>query len=256
MLLSDIDGRQVTTAAGAVTIHVAGAEIRSIDPDPLELVAEKAFDPDVAYLLMTIGIFAILIELFHPGALVPGVTGVVCLVSAFVGFAALPMNWGGIVLILAAATLFVLDIKAAAHGGLTIAGLVCFIVGSLLLYSPGGVPSPTLPQVSVGLPPLLAAGGAGAMFSLVVVRTAIRMSRRAAMTGSQRLLGATGITRSALQPRGTVSVAGQVWSARLHQNGRLEAGKAIRVLGRNGLVLDVEPAELSSPSTTGSGAIT
>jgi membrane-bound serine protease (ClpP class) len=245
-LLANIEGRAVTTAAGAISIHVAGAQVRSVDPDPVELVAQKAFDPDVAYLLMTVGLFAILIELFHPGALVPGVTGVVCLVIAFVGFAALPMNWGGIVLILVAAALFVLDLKAAAHGGLTIAGLVCFVAGSLLLYSPGGVASPTLPEVSVGILPLGAAAGAGVGFSLLVVRTAIRMSHRAAISGPQRLYGATGVARSPLRPRGTVMVAGQVWSARL-RSGRLEAGQPIRVLGRTGLVLDVEPAEAIGP---------
>jgi membrane-bound serine protease (ClpP class) len=246
-LLADVEGRTVATTAGALNIHVAGAEIRSVDPDPVELVAQKAFDPNVAYLLMTIGFFAILIELFHPGALVPGVTGVVSLVIAFVGFAALPMNWGGIVLILAAAALFVLDIKAAAHGGLTIAGLVCFILGSLLLYSPGGIPSPTLPDVSVGLPPLIAAASVGALFSLLVVRTALRMSGRPAISGTQRLNGATGVARSRLEPRGTVTVAGQVWSARL-RTGRLEAGRPIRVVGRTGLVLDVEPTDAARPS--------
>src|SRR5205823_12701826 len=141
---------------------------------PVELVAQKAFDPNVAYLLMTIGFFAVLIELFHPGALVPGVTGVVCMVVSFVGFAALPMNWGGIVLILAAAALFVLDIKSAAHGGLTIAGLVCFVFGSLLLYSPPDQLSPTLPDVSVPVPALVAATGIGVTFSLLIVRTAVR----------------------------------------------------------------------------------
>jgi membrane-bound serine protease (ClpP class) len=246
-LLADVDGRTVVAGTGSTTIHVTDAEIRAIDPDPVELVAQKVFDPDVAYLLMTIGFFAVLIELFHPGALVPGVTGVVCLIVAFVGFAALPMNWGGLVLILAAAALFVLDIKAAAHGGLTIAGLVCFVVGSLLLYSPGSLPSPTLPEVSVGLPALIGAAGVGALFSLLVVRTAVRMSGRPAITGSLRLNGATGIARSPLDPRGTVSVAGQVWSARL-RTGRLEAGRSIRVLGRTGLVLDVEPADATGAS--------
>jgi membrane-bound serine protease (ClpP class) len=246
-LLSGVEGRTVTTATGTLNIHLTNAEIKTIDPDPVELVAGKAFEPDVAYLLMTVGFFALLIELFHPGALVPGVTGVVCLVVAFVGFAALPMNWGGVVLILAAAALFVLDIKAAAHGGLTLAGLVCFIIGSLLLYSPVGVPSPTLPEVSVGLPALIAAAGVGALFSLLVIRTALRMSGRAPITGSQRLYGATGIARSPLVPRGTVSVAGQMWSARL-RNGRLEAGRPIRVLGRTGLVLDVEPVDVTGPS--------
>jgi membrane-bound serine protease (ClpP class) len=241
-LLTAVDGRTVTTSAGARTIGVADARIVALDPQALELIADKIFDPTIAYLLMTFGFFAVLVELFHPGALVPGVSGVVGLVLSFVGFAALPMNWGGVVLILAAAALFVLDIKAAAHGGLTIAALICFVLGSLLLYSPPGAPSPTLPEVSVGLPALLAAAGVGVAFSLLVIRTALRMAGRRSIVGSQKLNGATGVVRSALDPDGTVTVAGQVWSAHAHA-GRLDTGQPIRVLGRTGLVLDVERAE-------------
>jgi membrane-bound serine protease (ClpP class) len=246
-VLTAIEGRAVTTAAGSMTIHVAGAEVRPIDPQLVEVVAQKVFDPTIAYLLMTIGFFAILIELFHPGALVPGVSGVVCLVLSFVGFAAMPMNWGGVVLILAAAALFVLDLKAAVHGGLTVAGLICFVIGSLLLYSPPGPPSPTLPDVSVGIPALVAAAGVGGLFSLLVVRTALRMAGRAPITGSQLLSGATGVTRSLLDPNGTVNVAGQVWSARV-RNGRIDAGRPVRVVSRTGLVLEVEPTDSSGRS--------
>jgi membrane-bound serine protease (ClpP class) len=251
-LLGQVEGRTVTTASGPVAIHVAAADIQSVDPDLVGLVAQKAFEPDIAYLLMVIGFFAVLIELFHPGALVPGITGLVCLVIAFVGFAALPMNWGGIVLILAAAGLFVLDIKAAGHGGLTVAGLVCFVVGSLLLYSPGGAPSPTLPEVSVSLPVLIGACAIGALFSVVVVRTALAMSGRPAITGSRLLNGATGVARSRLDPTGTVTVLGQIWSARV-RSGQLEAGRPVRVIGRTGLVLDVEPTDSSSSSERNGG---
>lgn len=250
-LLGAVEGRLVTTAAGPLTIHVTGAQMVALDPQALELIADKVFDPTIAYLLMTIGFFAILVELFHPGALLPGVGGVVCLVLSFVGFAALPMNWGGVVLILAAAALFVLDIKAAAHGGLTVAGLICFVLGSLLLYSPPGPPSPTLPDVSVSIPALVAAAGIGVLFSLLVVRTALRMAGRTSIVGAQRLTGAAGIVRSPLDPEGTVSVAGQIWSARAH-SGRLDTGQSIRVLGRSGLVLDVEPADsLGQPGRNG-----
>jgi membrane-bound serine protease (ClpP class) len=243
LLVRDVDGRNVTTAAGPVTIQVANAVVSPLEMEPLERIAQKIFDPNIAYLLMTIGFFAILIELFHPGALVPAVSGVVCLVLAFVGFATLPMNWGGVVLILAAAALFVLDVKAAAHGGLSIAGLVCFVFGSLLLYSPPGPPSPTLPEVSVAPPVLIAAVAIGAVFSLLVVRTAIRMSGRAPITGSQRLSGATGVSSTSLDPDGTVRVAGQTWSAHLLRDGRMEPGQQVRVVGRTGLILEVEPVD-------------
>jgi membrane-bound serine protease (ClpP class) len=242
LLLRDVDGRSVTTAAGPITIGVANAVVTPLEMEAVERIAQKIFDPNIAYLLMTIGFFAILIELFHPGALVPGVSGVLCLVLAFVGFATLPMNWGGVVLILAAAALFVLDVKAAAHGGLSVAGLVCFVFGSLLLYSPPGPPSPTLPDVSVATPVLVAAAAIGALFSVLVVRTAIRMSGRGPITGSQRLSGATGVSSTSLDPDGTVRVGGQAWSAHL-RDGRIAPGQQIRVVGRKGLVLQVEPID-------------
>jgi len=156
-LLDTLDGRIVHTAAGDVTIHTAGAPLEILDMQPVALALHRVFDPNIAYLLLTIGFFALLIELFHPGALVPGVTGVICLVLAFAASAVLPMNWGGALLILLAGVLFILDIKAATHGALTLAGLVAFVFGTLLLYSPPGLPSPTLPEVSVSIPALAAA---------------------------------------------------------------------------------------------------
>jgi membrane-bound serine protease (ClpP class) len=241
-LLRDLEGRSVTTTAGPLTIQVANAPIAYIEMEPIERIAQKVFDPNIAYLLMTIGFFAILIELFHPGALLPGVSGVLCLVLAFVGFATLPMNWGGVVLILAAAALFIVDVKAAAHGGLSIAGLVCFVLGSLLLYSPPGPHSPTLPDVSVATPVLAAAVAMGLLFSVLVVRTALRIAGRAPITGSQRLSGATGVSSTSLDPDGTVHVAGQAWSAHL-RDGHMDPGQCVRVVGRKGLVLEVEPAD-------------
>jgi membrane-bound serine protease (ClpP class) len=241
-LLEGVDGRLVRTATGPVTIRSRDAPISRLDMHPVELASQKVFDPNVAYLLLTIGFYALVIELFHPGALVPGVTGVVCVVLAFVAFAALPMNWGGVLLILTALGLFILDIKAAAHGGLTIAGLVAFVLGSLLLYSPPGPRSPTLPDVAVAPGVLLAAAAAGALVGLVVIGTAVRLARRGPLSGVERLSGALGVTGSTLDPLGTVHVGGQVWSARL-RSGTLGAGETVRVLARQGLTLEVEPAE-------------
>ena len=241
-LLESVDGRVVRTSAGPVTIRSRDSPIRRLDMHPFELAFQRVFDPNVAYLLLTIGFYALVIELFHPGALVPGVTGVVCVVLAFVAFAALPMNWGGVLLILAAVGLFILDIKAAAHGGLTAAGLVCFVLGSMLLYSPLGPRSPTLPEVSVSPVVLVAAAATAALLSLVVIGTALRVSRRGPLSGVERLSGALGVTRSTLDPLGTVHVGGQVWSARL-RSGTLGAGEPVRVLARQGLTLEVEPAE-------------
>ena len=238
-LLDTLDGRIVHTAAGDVTIHTAGAPLEFIDMQPVELALQTVFDPNIAYLLLTIGFFALLIELFHPGALVPGVTGVICLVLAFAASAVLPMNWGGALLILLAGVLFILDIKAATHGALTLAGLVAFVVGTLLLYSPPGPRSPTLPDVSVATPLLVAITALVALFSLVTVVTTVRLARRPALTSKDRLVGAAGIAESDLSPDGTVRVAGQLWSA--HASGAtVGEGERVRVVARRGLTLEVE----------------
>ncbi|MGI9146193.1 MAG: NfeD family protein [Chloroflexota bacterium] len=238
-LLAAVDGRIVRTAAGETTIHTSGASIEVLSMQPAELVLQRAFDPNVAYLLLTIGFYALLIELFHPGAMLPGVTGVVCLVLAFAASAVLPLNWGGALLILLAVALFILDVKAAAHGALTLAGLVAFVVGSLLLYSPPGPRSPTLPDVAVATPLLVGMAATTALLSVLIVGVAVRLAARPALTAIDNLIGADGITQSALGPDGTVQVAGQLWSA--HTAGAaLPAGERVRIIARRGLTLEVE----------------
>jgi membrane-bound serine protease (ClpP class) len=246
-LLRSVDGRPARTTAGLVTIHTRDAPIMVLDMHPAERVLQTLIDPTIAYLLLAIGFYAILIELFHPGALVPAVTGALCLILAFVAFATLPMNWGGVLLILIAVALFVLDVQAAAHGLLTLAGLVCFILGSLLLYTPAGPRSPALPVAAVALPVVLAAAAAGALLSLLVVGTALRMAHRGPISGVERLYGAIGITRGMLNPDGTVRVGGQLWSARL-RSGTLGPEQPVRVLARTGLTLEVESIDRPAAS--------
>ena len=232
-LLGMVEGRTVLVAAGEqMTIRAAGAPVEVLDMQPVELLLQKLFDPNVAYLLLTIGFYALLIELFHPGALLPGVTGGICLVLAFAASAVLPMNWGGAVLILLAVGLFILDIKAATHGALTVAGMIAFVVGSLLLYSPPGPRSPTLPDVAAATPLLIGMAATVAVISLLIVGAAVRVSSRPALTtATERLIGAAGVAQSALDPDGTVRLAGQLWSA--HADGApVGMGEPIRVISR------------------------
>jgi membrane-bound serine protease (ClpP class) len=166
---------------------------------------------------------------------------VVCLVLAFTASAVLPLNWGGVILILLALTLFVLDLKAAAHGALTIAGVAAFVVGSLLLYSPPGARSPTLPDVAVATPLLIGMSAAAVLMSLLIVGAAVRQAVRPALTSSDRLVGAAGVVQADLNPSGTVQVAGQLWSAHAAGDG-VGAGELVRVLARRGLTLEVVPS--------------
>jgi membrane-bound serine protease (ClpP class) len=173
---------------------------------------------------------------------VPGLTGVVSLILAFIAFAALPLNWGGVLLILAAMVLFVVDIKAATHGALTVGGLVCFVLGSLFLYTPPGPRSPTLPVVSVALPVLLLVAGVIAGLTLAIVGAAVRVHRRPPIVAWSPQPGALGVASTALAPEGIVQVGGQSWSARLLA-GSLAPGQSVRVLSRSGLTLEVVPTE-------------
>lgn len=243
-LLQWVDGKTVKVGSDTVTIHTAGRTVQNVDMTPFELIFQRIVDPNVAYLLLTVGFYALLIELFHPGALAPGITGAVCLILAFVAFSTLPMNWGGVLLIMVAVALFVLDIKAAAHGLLTVAGIVSFVLGTLLLYSPPGPHSPASPAVSVALPVLVAAVGLALAVSVLIVGAAIRIARRGPITGIEHISGALGVASSALDPTGTIRVAGQLWSA--HANdGPINPGAQVRVLSRRGLTLEVEPVDLA-----------
>jgi membrane-bound serine protease (ClpP class) len=219
----------------------------AVDIAPAELVTRGLFDPTVAYVLFVIGSCALIVELAHPGAVVPGVTGVVCLGLALFGFASLPINWIGLALIVAGLTLVGLAWKTTTHGGLALGGIVCLVIGSLRLYG-RTTDGANLADVTVALPVVIAVAVAGVALALVLMRIAASVRRLPPALSLGQLMGARGTVRTALNPEGVVQVRGQLWSARV-RSGQLEAGESIRVTGREGLVLDVE-------STTFRGAAT
>jgi membrane-bound serine protease (ClpP class) len=201
-------------------------------------IIQALADPTLAYALFVVGCCALLVELSHPGALVPGISGAVCLLLALTGFALLPVNWLCLPLIVAALGLFALDVKLTAHGGLTVAGLAAFAAGSLLLYA---VPGNKTAAVSVPLLIVLMLIGGG--LTTFLVRAAVHVRRVPSMIGPQRLLGRTGIATTALQPGGVIRVAGELWSAEVCATPApvLQAGQQVRIVGRRGLTLEVEP---------------
>jgi membrane-bound serine protease (ClpP class) len=151
------------------------------------------------------------------------------------------MNWAGLLLIVAAISLLMADMHLSARGGLSVGALICFVFGSVLLYSPFGPRSVTLPDASVAWPLVIGVTGMGACLSLWIVSTALRIHNQAPITGPERLIGARGLSHTPLDPEGTVQVRGQLWSARL-VDGRLDSGVPVRVLTRKGLTLEVEAA--------------
>ena len=202
-------------------------------------ILQALADPTLAYALFVVGCCALLTEAAHPGAFLPGISGAICLLLALIGLTLLPVNWLSLLLIVVALSLFALDVKLTTHGGLTVAGLAAFAAGSLTLYdAPGSHVS-----VAVPLPLIVVLMLAGAALTTFLVRAAMNVHHRPSVNGPQRLLGMTGVVTTALAPGGVVRVGGELWSAQLCDAfaPALLPGQPVRIVGRRGLTLEVEP---------------
>ncbi|HIC95111.1 TPA: nodulation protein NfeD, partial [Candidatus Bipolaricaulota bacterium] len=189
-LLQRIDGREVKTAWGEVTLGTAGAEVRRIEMSLPERLIHAIIDPNIAYILLTLGVFALIAEFRYPGMFIPGLSGVIMLILAFVAFGNLPVNWGGVVLIIIAVILFIIDIFVAGFI-LSIFGGIAFVLGSLLLFRPFKIPSPALPKLTVN--PWLIAGMTALLggFFILIISAAVRAQRAKVTSGAEGLIGAT-----------------------------------------------------------------
>lgn len=240
-LLVQIDGRSVTLAGGGqVTLHTAGAQPVPFEQNIVEQVLGLLTNPNIVFLLLAVGVQAILIELSSPGGWVAGTIGVSCLLLAFYGLGVLPVNWFGLIFLLLSFVLFILDIKAPTHGALTVAGAAAFITGALVLFNStrvAGFPSVSVPLV-IGTGVVIAATFSAA------VSIALKAQKRPILMGKETLAGRTGIARSALEPRGMVQVAGETWGAELAEGSapvaRGDAVEVVQVIGVRLIVRKVE----------------
>ena len=248
--LAAVDGHAASTSAGPVTLATSGAPVQTIDMEPLEALQHRLMDPTIAYLLFVLGLYGVFAEFAHPGSLLPGVTGVVCIALAAVAFGMLPTNWLGVAVLVAAVGCMALELKAATHGALVLAGAVCLTVGSILLYSAPGPALSMQADVTIAPAVLIGAVVTGLMVGLLLARVARRIHNLPPILNLEQLIGARGLSRSELNPDGVVHVGGQLWSARV-RHGRLEPGQPIRIVARHGLVLEVESAALGAATRKG-----
>ena len=247
-LLARIDGRTVRTSTGEVVLRTSGAEVRRFRMSFMDWILAFLVNPDVAYILLVIGIFGVIFELTSPGAIAPGVAGGIALLLAFIAFGNLPTNIGGIIFIALAVGLFLIDLKAPTHGLLTAGGIVAFVLGSFLLFPPWRPPS--APGSAPG-PPGMPPAGAAAHISVavIVVMTilvvafftfvlgkGIRAQARKISFGVEALVGGAGTAVTDLAPEGLVLLAGEQWSARSVEGG-VGSGERVEVVGRDGLRL-------------------
>jgi membrane-bound ClpP family serine protease len=204
-----------------------------------EAVWHRLLDPTTAYLFFVLGLYAVFLELAHPGALAPGITGLISLGIAAVAFTSLPINWLGVAALIGGVALMALELKTSTHGLLLLAGIVCLAAGSVVLYALPGLLSPAV---------LLGVVLIGLVLGVLLARLAQRVRRLPPITTFGELVGARGVARSGLNPDGVVHVQGQMWSAH-SRSGSVAAGEPVRVVARRGLVLDVESASFRAAAT-------
>jgi membrane-bound serine protease (ClpP class) len=232
-----LDGREVILNDQAVVLHTQDAEVIEVGNTFVEELLLLLVNPNLVFLLLAVGIQGILIEIASPGGWAAGFIGVTCLLLASYGIGVLPVNWFGILFVLAAFVLFLLDIKAPTHGALTITGAVSFIMGALILFN--STPLPGFPTVSI---PLVIGTGliiGGIFFTIMTV--ALRAQRRPVQFGRETFPGKQGRVEVELNPRGMVRVNGELWSAELvGGTGSLPKGTLVEVISVNGLILQVK----------------
>ena len=234
-LLTQIDGSQVTINGEIKTIETSNAIEFELAMSFIEQLLQLLTNPNVLFLLLTIGVQAIFIELSNPGGWVAGFIGATCLILAIYGMGVLPVNWFGILFIILAFILFILEIKALTHGALSAAGALSFVIGSLVLFNT--VKAPGFPKVSV---PLVVITGIILTAGIVTVLSfAIKAMREPVKTGMESIIGKHGYVVSTIFPLGIIQVAGEQWGAISENEVIINEGESIEVTGKQGINLIV-----------------
>jgi membrane-bound serine protease (ClpP class) len=237
-LLRLLDGRSVEVRGRPVVLNLAQAHVRVLPPTLVERVLQALTNPNLVFLLLSLGLQALLIELSHPGGWVAGFVGVVALSLGAYGLGILPVNWFGAIFLVVAFVLFVLDLKAPTHGALTAAGLASFVLGALVLFNSPGTPS--FQRVSVPL--VIGMGAMTAGLFAVLLALVVRAQRRPIEVGAASLVGRVGEVRQRVAPHGQVQVAGEMWAAEIDPGETpIEEGSRVEVTSVEGLRLRVRP---------------
>jgi membrane-bound serine protease (ClpP class) len=241
-VIAFVDGRTTTVRGQATIIRTAGATPVELAMNPAQSLLHLLSDPNIAFILFTLGFYGLLFELQSPN-FVTGILGGIAIVLAFVGFGSLPLNVAGVLLIVLAVILFILEHTVVSHGLLTIGGIACFALGASALYTAPG--NPAAPAISVDPRIIVGLTAATAAYVLFVLSVVVRWRRGALLIGTTGPLvpaGTLAEVRTTLRPLGVVYASGEEWTARTEDGSSAEPGASVRVLRQDGLTLVVEPA--------------
>ncbi len=210
-------------------LRTKGAPVEKLEMSFRERFFQTVGHPNIAYILFMIGVYGVIFEVTHPGAIVPGVIGAVCLIIAFTAFQVIPINTIGLLLIVGAFVLFLLEIKVVTHGLLTAGGIAMMIFGSLMLVDSAD------PVMRINIWLILSTAGTTAALIVVALAAVIATHRRKVVTGAQGMEGSRGKTVTALAPEGKIIVRGEYWSARSVSGDAIEEGANVEITTLDGM---------------------
>lgn len=238
-LLNQLDGQVVLVNGANQTLNTRDLTPKALEQTFIEELLQLLTNPNLVFLLLSIGVQAVLIELSSPGGWVAGFIGAVCLALAIYGLGILPVNWFGLIFLVIAFVLFILDLKAPTHGALTVAGVGSFIAGALVLFN--SVRIPGVPRISVPL--VVGTGIFIAVTFSFAVGLALKAMRAPSIMGKETLVGKRGVVRVAIAPRGQVRLGGENWVAELPEGETtpILPGQTVEVIAVEGLRLKVRP---------------
>ena len=235
-----LDGLVIALPGGSRTLKSSDLQRIGIEPDWRNRLLSAISSPNVAYILMLLGIYGLIYEFSNPGAILPGTAGAVSLLLALYAFQVLPVNYAGVALILLGVGLMAAEAFAPSFGALGVGGVIAFIFGSIILIDTDQ------PGFGISLPLIVTLAIASALLVVTVVGMALKSRGRPVVSGAEELIGAPGTAIEAFDGRGLVRVHSEVWAARGDRPIRKNQG--VRVTGRNGLVLDVKPVDEEAAS--------
>ena len=231
-LLTKVDGKVVEVGEKKVTLKTKGREVRELEMPLKYRFLATISDPNVAYILMMLGMYGILFEIYSPGAIFPGVIGGICIILAFYAFSAIPISFAGLGLILLGVIFFILEIKIVSHGALGIAGVISLILGSVMLVD---LPSD---WISISWASILVVVGATVLFFVGVLSYAVKAQLAKVRTGIEGLVGEEGVAKTDVHKRGRVQVHGELWNAESDEP--IAPGERVVVVSVKGMTVTVK----------------
>jgi membrane-bound serine protease (ClpP class) len=235
-LLAKLDGKEVQINGLTKMLHTKNATVESLEMGFFQKVLSRLSDPNISYIIMMLGFYGLLFELFSPGAIFPGIIGVICLILAFYSMSSMPVNYAGLGLIVFGIILYLLEIKVISHGLLAIGGTISVLLGSMILFRT----SPLENYVSLSWSVIISVTAFSALFFLFLITMGLRAQRAKPASGTNTMIGQTAVTLGTLDPRGQVSLLGEIWRA-VSLAGKIAENEKVTVNEIKDLTLYVTP---------------